>query len=47
MLGLCPGVGNFTTSVSYVYMNEVSTAAVAYAMSGFATDGLHIGASIH
>lgn len=46
MLGLCPGVGNFTTSVSYVYMNEVSTAAVAYAMSGFATDSLHIGASI-
>jgi sugar lactone lactonase YvrE len=46
MLGICPGVGNFTTTVSYVYINEVATAAMAYALSGFATDSLHIGASI-
>ena len=46
MLGLCPGVGNFTSSISYVYMNEVATAAMAYAMSGFATDSIHMGASI-
>ncbi len=45
MLGLCPGAGNFTTALRYVYMNEVATAAMAYAMSGFATDGLHIGTS--
>ena len=45
MLGMCPGVGNFTKSISYVYMNEVSTAAMAYAMAGFATDSIHMGAS--
>jgi sugar lactone lactonase YvrE len=45
MLGICPGVGNFTKLISYVYMNEVSTAAMAYAIAGFATDSVHIGAS--
>jgi len=45
MLGVCPGVGNFTT-LPTVYMNEVSTAAMAYAIAGFATDSLHIGTSI-
>ncbi len=45
MLGLCPSSGNFTNSLRYVYMNEVATVAMAYAMSGFATDGLHIGSS--
>jgi streptogramin lyase len=46
MLGICPGVGNFTKLISYVYMNEVSTAAMAYAIAGFATDSVHIGTSI-
>jgi sugar lactone lactonase YvrE len=46
MLGNCPGVGNFTKAISYVYMNEVSTAAMAYSMAGFAADSLHMGASI-
>ncbi len=45
MLGICPATGNFTNTVQYVYMNEVATVATAYAMSGFATDALHIGAS--
>ena len=45
MLGNCPGAGNFTNSLRYVYMNEVATVATAYAMSGFATDGLHMGAT--
>jgi streptogramin lyase len=45
MLGNCPGVGNFTSSIHYVYLNEVATVATAYAMSGFATDGLHIGST--
>jgi hypothetical protein len=45
MLGLCPSSGNFTNTLRYVYMNEVATAAMAYAMSGFASDGLHIGSS--
>lgn len=46
MLGICPGVGNFTKLINYVYMNEVSTAAMAYAIAGFATDSVHIGTSI-
>jgi hypothetical protein len=45
MLGLCPSSGNFTTALRYVYMNEVATVATAYAMSAFASDGLHIGTS--
>ena len=45
MLGLCPSSGNFTNALRYVYMNEVATAATAYAMSGFAIDSLHIGSS--
>jgi len=45
MLGLCPGSGNFTNMFQSVYMNEVSTTAMAYAMSGFASDGLHVGTS--
>jgi hypothetical protein len=46
MLGNCPGNGNFTAPVAFVYLNEVSTVATAYAMAGFATDGLHMGSSI-
>jgi hypothetical protein len=38
MLGLCPGTtGEFANTISYVYMNEISTVAMAYAMAGFAT----------
>jgi hypothetical protein len=53
MLGLCPGsTGEFAKTLSYVYMNEVSTTAMAYAMAPFATsattgitqDATHIGA---
>jgi hypothetical protein len=45
MLGNCPSTGTFQNSIRYIYMNEVSTAAVAYALGGFGTDGLHIGSS--
>lgn len=53
MLGNCPGTsGEFANSIKYVYMNEVSTVATAYAMAGFAattggvvTDATHIGSS--
>ncbi len=48
MVGLCPSVGNFATgpsAVQYVYINEVSTVAFGYAMSGFASDALHVGSS--
>ena len=48
MLGVCPSWGNFSTgstALQWVYMNEVSTTAMAYAMAGFASDSLHIGSS--
>lgn len=54
MLGLCPGeAGEFAHTLNYVYMNEISTVAMAYAMGGFATnsttgvvqDATHIGAT--
>ncbi len=49
VLGNCPtsGVTNFgsssTNPISFVYMNEVSTAAAAYAFSGFGSGPFNIG----
>jgi hypothetical protein len=49
VLGNCPSTGNFSTSgtgsdvISYVYINEVSTAAAAYAFSGFGSGPFNIG----
>jgi hypothetical protein len=49
LLGNCPSgtQKNFGSSsndpISYVYMNEVSTAATAFALSGFGSDAFHIG----
>src|SRR5580698_5492236 len=40
VVGACSTIGN----IPFVYMNEVTTVAAAYALSGFATDGAHIGA---
>ena len=45
LLGVCPSNGSFSY-LNFVFMNEVSTAAMAYAMAGFATDSLHIGSSL-
>jgi sugar lactone lactonase YvrE len=48
MLGVCPSSENFSTgpgALRYVYLNEVSTTAMAYAMAPFASDSLHIGSS--
>ncbi len=44
-LGSCPSGGSFATEIPFVYMNEVSTIAAAYAMAGFATDALHVSSS--
>jgi len=44
-LGNCPSAGNFASSVSFIFMNEVSTVAAAYAFAGFATDALHVSSS--
>ena len=45
VLGSCPGSGTFASSVPYVTINEVSTVAAAYAMSGYAVDSLHVASS--
>lgn len=37
-LGQCPAAGNFLAATPFIWVNEVSTVAAAYAMSGFATD---------
>jgi hypothetical protein len=43
VLGMCPANGTFAGSISYIYMNEISTVAAAYAMAGYGTDAFHIG----
>ncbi len=45
VLGTCPGSGNFTAAVPFVFVNGVSTVAAAYAMAGFATDATHVSSS--
>jgi hypothetical protein len=58
VLGNCPSSGNFSTAgngaISYIYMNEISATAAAYAFAGFintaatdqtGNDEFHIGAS--
>jgi len=45
ILGNCPASGNFLSSVPYVSINEVSTVAAAFAISGFATDATHVSSS--
>ena len=44
MLGVCSSSLNFS-SLNFVYVNEVSSVAAAYAMAGFAKDSLHMGSS--
>jgi streptogramin lyase len=42
-IGACPvGQTNFASSVPFIYINEVSTVAAVYALSGFMTDATHI-----
>jgi len=43
-LGVCPNSGNFA-SIPYIWVNEVSTVATAYAFAGFATDATHVSSS--
>ena len=47
-LGTCPAGATLATAspaISFISMNEISTVAAAYAMSGFATDALHVSSS--
>jgi len=43
-IGTCPSTGNFNAD-SYIWVNEVSTVAAAYALAGFATDATHVSSS--
>ena len=42
VLGTCPSSGSFLGTVPYVWINEVTTVAAAYALAGFASDALHV-----
>ena len=42
VLGNCPSSGDFSSSVPFISINEVSTVAAAYAMAPFATDATHV-----
>jgi hypothetical protein len=44
-LGTCPESGNFDAAVPFIFVNEVTTVAAAYAMAGVATDATHVIAS--
>ncbi len=44
-LGNCPSAGNFLTATPFIFLNEVSTIAAAYAFSGYATDATHVSSS--
>ncbi|MFC6646046.1 hypothetical protein ACFQBQ_10730 [Granulicella cerasi] len=45
VLGSCPAAGNFAATTPTIWVNEVSTVAAAYAMSGFASDAKHVSSS--
>ena len=45
VLGNCPSSSSFSTGTPMIAVNEVSTIAAAYAMSGFATDATHVSSS--
>jgi sugar lactone lactonase YvrE len=45
ILGNCPAAGNFAAATPFVWVNEVSTIAAAYAMAGFAVDATHVSSS--
>jgi hypothetical protein len=45
VLGDCPAIGNFSVATPYVWMNEVSTVAAAYAMAGFAYNSIGVSSS--
>jgi hypothetical protein len=45
LLGSCPASGGFASTTPFVSIDEVTTIAAAYAMSGFATDATHVSSS--
>ena len=45
VLGACPLSGSFAASYPFVIVNEVTTVAAVYALSGFLTDATHVSSS--
>jgi len=45
VLGNCPSATNFALATPFIWVNEVSTVAAAYAMAGFATDATDVSSS--
>jgi streptogramin lyase len=45
VLGSCPAQGNFLASTPTISINEVTTVAAAYALSGFMIDATHVSSS--
>ncbi|MEO6983528.1 MAG: hypothetical protein ABI072_10500 [Edaphobacter sp.] len=46
ILGACPdGQTNFDTTIRFLYVNEVTTIASVYPLSGFMTDATHVSSS--
>jgi len=43
LLGACPASGNFNTVAPFIFVNEVTTVAAAYAMAEAAVDATHVG----
>jgi len=41
-LGPCPESGNFDKAAPFIFVNEVTTIAAAYALAGIATDATHV-----
>jgi len=41
-LGACPDAGHFDNATPFIFVNQVTTVAAAYAMAGMATDATHI-----
>ena len=44
-VGQCPAAGNLQATVPFIFVNEVTTVASAYALSGFMTDLSHVSSS--
>jgi hypothetical protein len=44
-LGACPQSGSFAAEIPFIFVNEVTTVAAAYAMTGTAADATHVSAA--
>ena len=42
VLGTCPASGTYSVTTPFIWVDEVTTVAAAYALSGFAVDSTHV-----